>query len=111
LNEQRIAGARFVPIHFSPKTSVYKGEDCGGVNIIITDRDLFRPVLAGVQIAVALRKLYPSQWKIDDYLRLMGNSDTLERLKRGESAAELVRAWSPPLEEFKKARSEVLLYP
>lgn len=111
LNEQGIAGARFVPIRFSPKTSVYKGEDCGGVNIIVTDRDLFHPVLAGVQIAVALRKLYPSQWKVDDYLKLMGNSDTLERLKRGESAAELVRAWSPPLEEFKKARSEVLLYP
>jgi uncharacterized protein YbbC (DUF1343 family)/CubicO group peptidase (beta-lactamase class C family) len=110
LNDQRIGGLRFVPVRFTPKSSMFKGEECGGVNIIVTDRSRFRAVFAGLEIAVALRKLYPAQWKIDDYIRLMGNSDTLERLKRGESAADIVRSWSGSLEEFRKARTRILLY-
>ena len=65
---------------------------------------------AGLEIAVALRKLYPSQWKVDGYIRLLVNNDTLERLKRGEQAGEIVRSWSDGLEEFRKARARALLY-
>src|SRR5215217_1652826 len=44
LNGRGLAGVRFVPVRFTPKASVFKGEECGGVNIIITDRAQFRPV-------------------------------------------------------------------
>ena len=110
LNGQAIAGVRFVPVRFTPASSVFKGEECGGINIIITDRDRFRPVTSGVEIAVALQKLYPSQWKVDSYLRLLVNADAQERLKRGDSAGEIVRSWGNGLEEFRKARARVLLY-
>jgi uncharacterized protein YbbC (DUF1343 family) len=110
LNAQRIAGVRFVPVRFTPTTSVFKGEECNGINIIITDRDRFRPVTSGLEVAVALRKLYPSQWKIDSYLRLLANADALERLKRGDSAGEIQRSWSAQLEDFKKRRARVLIY-
>jgi uncharacterized protein YbbC (DUF1343 family)/CubicO group peptidase (beta-lactamase class C family) len=110
LNGQRIAGVRFVPIRFAPASSAFKGEECGGINIIITDRDNFRPVSNGLEIAVALRKLYPSQWKVDGYIRLLVNTDTLERLKHGDSPGDIVRSWSEALEEFRKARARVLLY-
>ncbi|HYJ86097.1 MAG TPA: exo-beta-N-acetylmuramidase NamZ domain-containing protein, partial [Pyrinomonadaceae bacterium] len=110
LNNQRIAGLRFVPVHFTPKASVFKGEECGGINILVTDRARFRPVISGLEIAAALRKLYPSDWKVDSYLRLLVNSDTLERLKRGESAAEIARTWSAKLDEFRTARTKMLLY-
>ncbi len=56
------------------------------MNIIITDRAAFRPLLTGIEMALALRKLYPNEWKVDSYLRLLVNADTLERVKRGESA-------------------------
>ena len=110
LNSQKIAGVRFVPLRFTPGSSVFKGEECGGINIVITDRGKFRSVLSGLEIAVALRKLYPSQWKVDNYLRLLVNNDSLERLKRGESAGEIVHSWSDGLEEFRKARARALLY-
>ena len=110
LNSQKIAGVRFVPTRFTPVTSVFKGEECSGINIIITDRDKFRPVSNGLEIAVALHKLYPSQWKIDSYLRLLANADALERLKRGDSAAEIVRSWSDSLAAFRKTREGVLIY-
>ena len=110
LNSQRIPGVRFVPVRFTPDTSVFKGEECSGINIIITDRDRFRPVTSGLEVAVALHKLYPSQWKIDSYLRLLANADALERLKRGDSAGDILRSWAAELEDFKKRRARVLIY-
>ena len=110
LNSRRIPGVRFVPVRFTPASSVFKGEECGGVNLIITDRAKFTPVFNGLEIAVALRKLYPSEWKVDSYLRLLVNADSLERLKRGDSAAEIARSWLEGLEEFRKRRADVLIY-
>lgn len=111
LNQRGVPGVRFVPLRFTPKASVFKDQECGGVNIIITDRAAFRPLLAGIEMAVALRKLYPNDWKVDSYLRLLVNADTLERVKRGESAREIVTSWNAGLQEFRKAREEILLYP
>ncbi len=110
LNNQRIAGVRFVPLRFTPRSSVFKDEECSGINIMVTDRGRFRPVFNGLEIAAALRKLYPAQWKVDDYLRLLANADTLERLKRGESAGDIARSWSAQLEDFKRKRNRVLIY-
>ena len=110
LNQRGLQGVRFVPIRFTPNASVFKGELCGGVNIIVTDRGAFRPLLAGIEMALALRKLYPDEWKVDSYLRLLVNADTLERVKRGDSARDIVASWNNALQEFRKARAEILLY-
>ena len=99
-----------MPLQFTPKSSVFKDEECGGVNIIVTDRATFKPVLAGLEIATALHQLYPSAWKVDNYLRLLVNSDTLDRIKRGNSARDIVGSWNAQLEQFRRARAEVLLY-
>ncbi len=110
LNQRGIPGVRFVPLRFTPKSSVFKDEQCGGVNIIITDRVAFRPLLTGIEMALALRRLYANDWKIDNYLRLLVNADTLDRIKRGESARDIVASWNVSLQEFRRARAEILLY-
>jgi uncharacterized protein YbbC (DUF1343 family)/CubicO group peptidase (beta-lactamase class C family) len=110
LNRRRIPGVRFVPVRFKPTSSVFKDQECGGINLVITDRARFRPVSMGIEIAVALRRLYPSAWEVDKYLRLLVNADTLERLKRGETPEEIVRSWGTGLEEFNRARTAALLY-
>jgi uncharacterized protein YbbC (DUF1343 family) len=110
LNRRRIPGVRFVPVRFKPTSSVFKDQECGGINLVITDRARFRPVSMGIEIAVALRRLYPSAWEVDKYLRLLVNTDTLERLKRGETPEEIVRSWGAGLEEFNHARTAALLY-
>jgi len=110
LNQRSIPGVRFVPLRFTPKASVFKDEQCGGVNIIITDRGAFRPLPTGIEMAVALRKLYPNDWKVDSYLRLLVNANTIERIKRGETPREIVASWNDSLQEFRRARAEVLLY-
>ena len=77
---------------------------------MITDRSQFQSVLTGLEIAVALQRLFPSDWKIDSYARLLVNADTLERLKRGDSAEEIVRSWATSLENFRRVRERVLIY-
>ena len=110
LNQRGVPGVRFVPLRFTPRASVFKDQDCGGVNIVVTDRGAFRPLLAGIEMALALRKLYPNDWKVDSYLRLLVNADTFARVKRGESAREIVGSWNAGLQEFRKAREDILLY-
>ena len=110
LNQRSIPGVRFVSLRFKPNASVFKNEDCGGFNIVITDRSAFRPLLTGIEIASALRQLYPMDWKIDSYLRLLVNANTLERLKRGDSPRDIVTSWNSGLEEFWRARAEFFLY-
>jgi len=110
LNERRIAGVRFVPVRFTPRASVFQGEECGGVNLVITDRAQLRPVYAGLEIAAALRRLHPDDWQVEKYGRLLANADTLERLKRGESPEQIALSWQPRLEEFRRARTRALIY-
>jgi len=110
LNGRGLAGVRFVPVRFKPNASVFKGEECGGVNLIVTDRARFRPVRAGLELAVALRRLYPNDWKVDSYARLLVNADTLERVRRADEPDDIERTWQPRLAEFRRARTRALLY-
>ena len=110
LNERNIAGVRFVPIRFKPNTSVFKDQDCGGVNIIVTDRKAFDSVRTGIEIAAALRKLYPNDWEADKYGRLLVNSEVLEMLKHGDSPEAIENAVRTLLDDFLKRRSAFLLY-
>lgn len=110
LNRRGMPGVRFVPVTFNPQASIFRGETCDGINIIITNRADFDPVQVGIEIGVALRALYPSQWSVDDYARLLVNADTLKRLKRGENAAEIMGSWMASLREFWEIRNHYLLY-
>lgn len=110
LNTRNLRGARFVPIKFKPNASVFKGENLGGINIIITDRNIFDSVETGTEIAAALRKIYPNDWQTDKYSRLLVNAEILEKLKNGVSSEEIEKTWQKSLEEFKTRRAKYLLY-
>ena len=110
LNERQINGARFVPIRFKPNASVFKDQDCEGVNIIITNRDRFDSVRTGFEIAAALRKLYPNNWEVDKYARLLVNGQFLEMIKRGDSPEQIERAELAQTADFEKRRALYLLY-
>ncbi len=110
LNRAGLPGVRFVPVRFSPRASKYSGQQCGGVNILITDRGSFRPVAAGVEIAYQLHKSYFSEWKIEDYIRLLANRAALNALKDGESSPKIAAAWQAGLAKFASIRKKYLLY-
>lgn len=110
MNAKNLKGVRFVPVKFTPKASVFKDENCGGINIIITDRRAFESVRTGFELATALRKLYPSDWQVDRYARLLVNGEILEKVKTNNDANQLENSWKKSLDEFKKRRASFLLY-
>lgn len=110
LNSRSIRGVRFVPVRFRPKASVFKDEECGGINIVITNRDEFNSVRAGYEIAAALRKNYPADWQVDKYARLLVNSEVLEAVKRGDTPQMIENAAAAKNDEFARRRALYLLY-
>jgi len=110
LREAKLPGVRFVPVRFTPLDSKFKDTPCGGVNILITDREQFEPVATGFAIAVALRKLHPQEWEADAYLRLLVNKEVHQALLDGRSAAELQALSRNGLAEFMERRERYLLY-
>ena len=110
LNERNLNGVRFVPIRFTPNASVFKNENLGGINIIITDRKQFESVKTGIEIAHALRKLYPNDWKTENYNRLLANSEVYEKIKRGDSPEEIEKISHKKISEFALRRASFLLY-
>lgn len=110
LNRAGLAGARFVPVRFTPHSSKFAYEECGGVNIVITDRGAFRPVATGVQIAYQLNLVYPGAWKVDDLLRLLVNRGALAALKEGKTSSQIAATWQPGLAEFARIRQKYLIY-
>ena len=87
----------FVPIRYSPASSKYADEVCGGINIIITDREQFEPLQTGFEISRQLQKLYPDDWKGQSAYRLLGNKKTLDAITEGQSADDVLREFLSPL--------------
>ncbi len=110
LNAQNITGVRFIPVRFKPNASVFKDEQVNGINIVITDRKVFSSFKTGLEIATALRKLYPNDWQVDRYARLLVNADILAAVKRGDSAETIEKLVSPKITEFNTRRASYLLY-
>jgi uncharacterized protein YbbC (DUF1343 family) len=107
---EHMAGLQFTARSFTPESSTFAGEACGGVQISITDRGAVRPVAAGLEIARVVRGLYPQEWKVDRYGRLLSSEKTLEAIKEGTPTGEILEMIEPELEGFRARREKYLLY-
>jgi uncharacterized protein YbbC (DUF1343 family)/CubicO group peptidase (beta-lactamase class C family) len=110
LNARLVPGVRFVPVTFTPSSGTHTGQSCGGVNLIVTDRNLLDAPELGMELAVALRKLYPDQWKIDRMIEILGNHATFEAIGRGDDPRSIAESWQQDLERFRTLRTKYLLY-
>lgn len=110
LDAFRLPGVEFVPVVFAPTASTNKGEQCGGVNLVVTNRDVFNSVLTGLTLISALHRLYPEKFEIDKTIRLLGNEQALNALKKGEPPAKVLRAASAGMRDFLARRQKALIY-
>jgi uncharacterized protein YbbC (DUF1343 family)/CubicO group peptidase (beta-lactamase class C family) len=110
LNARLIPGVRFVPVTFTPVSGPYANQLCKGVNIIVTDRTVLDAPEMGIELAVALRKLYPDNWKIERMLALLANRQVYEAVVNGEDPRSIAQGWQDELEKFKEMRQKYLLY-
>ena len=110
MNTRGIGGLRFVPVTFTPASSVYSGQPCQGLNIIVTDRNGFDAPELGIELAAALHKLYPNDWKIEKMQQLLVNQSAYDALMAGQDPRRIAQEWQDALAKFEAVRLKYLIY-
>jgi len=124
LNDMGLAGCRFRPVFFEPSCSKHVGEVCGGVQIHVLDRDVFRPVRTGVYILATIHELYPDQFQWIGtpeqqaagrlHIDLLAGTDELRRTLDlggyGRGIDDLLTKWEADAERFEAEREQFVLY-
>jgi uncharacterized protein YbbC (DUF1343 family) len=110
LNGRDIQGVRFVPVAFTPLSSNFAGERCEGVNLVVLDRNTLDSPELGVELASALHKLYPNDFKMERMADLLVNRTVFEAIGAGEDPSRIAEDWQERLQEFVRLREKYLLY-
>ena len=110
LNGRRIGGVRFVPVEFTPAADAYAQKKCGGVNIIMTDRNGLDAPEMGIEIASALHALYPDQYEMKKLDNLMLNDASAKAIGAGVDPRRVGTEWNDAIETFRAVRAKYLLY-
>ena len=107
-----LPGCKFRGTFFTPTLSKYEGEECGGIEIYVSDRATFRPVEVTVALLCAVRSLYPTKLEIDAerFDRLAGTASLREAIEGGEPYSKIVECWRVPLTQYEERRQKFLLY-
>lgn len=110
LNKLGLPGLRFLPVRFTPTSSVFKDEACGGVRVQITDRAAVQSVATGLGIATVLQRLYPEKFALAKVGTLLNHPALLEALKAGKDWKQLRTLMVPETATFEPIRARHLLY-
>jgi uncharacterized protein YbbC (DUF1343 family)/CubicO group peptidase (beta-lactamase class C family) len=110
LNAREMPGVRFVPVFFTPVGSMYAHEHCGGVNILLTDRNALDAPELGIEIASSLQKLYPDRFELSGLDSLMVNKSSLDALASGEDPRRVAEQWRDAIIRFEAVRAKYLIY-
>ena len=99
-----------MPVRFTPDSSKFPNESCGGVNIVITDRSTLNPLKVGIQLMCSLQALFPNDWQTKNLNRLLSSKVVTEAIIAGKSATEIEALWQEPLNSFMTRRNSFLIY-
>jgi uncharacterized protein YbbC (DUF1343 family)/CubicO group peptidase (beta-lactamase class C family) len=110
MNARLIPGVRFVPVTFTPVSGPYQNQLCKGVNIIVTDRTVLDAPEMGIELAAALKKLYPDNWKMEHMISALSNQQVFDQLAAGDDPRSIAQGWQDDLEKFKAVREKYLIY-
>jgi uncharacterized protein YbbC (DUF1343 family) len=110
LNARAIPGVRFVPVNFVPTRSVYSGQVCQGATIVLLDRNTLDGPELGVELASALHKLYPNDFKQERIKELLVNEAVYDALMAGTDPRRIAQDWQAGLEKFMEIRAKYLIY-
>jgi uncharacterized protein YbbC (DUF1343 family) len=121
MNARDLPGVHFRSVFFEPTFQKHARQTCGGCQIHVTDRTIYRPVATGVALLEEFRRQGPRNfgWKQPPYeyeherlaIDLLSGSDALRLdLERGRPAAEIAAGWQEEVEKFLPIREKYLLY-
>jgi len=121
LDAEGFAGVTFRPCYFRPTFQKWGGETCGGVQIHVTDRQAFTPVIVGIAMVKTAYDLYKEnfQWKQEAYEYVFdknpfdvvsGTDKIRKQIEAGVDLNEIESDWASGLAEFADVREQYLLY-
>jgi uncharacterized protein YbbC (DUF1343 family) len=116
-----LPGVYFRSCVFMPTFQKHGNRACGGIQIHVTDRKSFEPVISGIAVVKTAAAMYPEEfrWKEPPYEYeydrnpfdiISGTSKMREAIERGDALADIEGSWQAPLAEFKAIRERYLLY-
>jgi uncharacterized protein YbbC (DUF1343 family) len=111
LAAERFPGLRIEAASFTPESSVFAGERCGGVRLTVTDRHSLPSIDVGFAIARYLAAHHAEEAKITEKLNfLLCHPVSAEAVRRGDSIVAIRELWRAELEAFRERRAPFLLY-
>lgn len=115
-NELKLPGVVFREAYLSPMCSKHQGEHCGGLQVHVTDREVYQPVRTAVELVALLLKLYPRQFEFTFsgsrlYFDVLCGTDSVRKaLQDGVSPADIAASWEQGLGQFEEEIQPALLY-
>ncbi|MGH7782303.1 MAG: exo-beta-N-acetylmuramidase NamZ family protein [Candidatus Binatia bacterium] len=114
-------GVAFREAYFRPTFAEFTGETCGGVQIHVTKRNAFTPVIVGIAMVKTAFDMYPDkfQWRQNAYeyvfdknpMDVVCGTDKIRKaIEGGVSLREIERDWENGLKAYVEMRKEFLLY-
>lgn len=114
-------GVAFREAYFRPWFAEWVDETCGGVQIHITDREAFTPVIVGIAMVKTIFEMHPDkfQWRQNAYEYVFdknpfdvicGTDKVRKQIEHGTSVKEIEESWITGLEVFGKTRQSFLIY-
>lgn len=121
LAEFKLPGIKFRPCVFMPAFNKHQGQNCGGVQLHITDRNEFKPARTGLAILKTIHDMYPNkfEWKEPPYEYvfdrppidvILGCDWISASIERGDSLASIIERMDSESRLFEKTRRKYLLY-
>lgn len=107
MNSQRLGGVRFRRAYFTPMFSKHAGALCEGVELLVTDRNDYRPFDTGAILLRTIREMTPA-FRLDEKLscKLFGS----DRLCRGAISEADFAQIEAAARGFAKNCAQYLLY-
>jgi uncharacterized protein YbbC (DUF1343 family) len=117
LDRRRLPGVAFKAMRWKPVKAAFRGQTCGGVQIVITDKNRAQLTRLNFEIMDAVRKLAP-QTKFfgrsrgqDKMFDLVCGTDSVRRMfLSGKSGSQIWNTWNASAKSFKTQRKKYLLY-
>ncbi len=112
LNKKDIPGVHFREIFFQPFYSKFKNQVCGGIDIIVSDRERFKPFYTAIAVLAELLKLFPDRFEFfpEYFDKVAGNSWIRKNLLDGISPDDIEQMYKKDVEKFKSETEEFLIY-
>jgi uncharacterized protein YbbC (DUF1343 family) len=116
MNKKGLPGVLFRPVYFKPTTSKFMHQQCGGVQIHITDYKKVLAVNTGIELLFEIRNSYGESFEFlppfkggsRQFIDLLGGDDRLR--KRDISKEELLESYKQESSEFCEIKQEFHLY-